>query len=56
MAVKIQPNNYALATFKKAEDNGEVVLKFFVTGEEEMVAEIELYHNIERVTVADLRK
>jgi alpha-mannosidase len=46
--------NLVLSALKKAEDSEEVMLRFFESKGEETMAEIQLFRNIERATVANL--
>lgn len=52
--LKLSPNNLILSALKKAEDSDEVILRFFETKGEEVMAEIELFRRIERAVVVDL--
>jgi alpha-mannosidase len=52
--LKLSPFNLVLSALKKAEDCEEVMLRFFESKGEETMAEIQLFRNIERATVANL--
>jgi alpha-mannosidase len=52
--LRLSPCNLVLSALKKAEDSEEVMLRFFESKGEETMAEIELFRNIERATVANL--
>jgi len=52
--LKLSPNNIMLSALKKAEDSDEVILRFFETRGEATEAQVELFKEIERLTLVDL--
>ncbi len=52
--LKLSPDNITLSALKKAEDEEEVILRFFENKGETTMAELELFRTIRRAVVVDL--
>jgi alpha-mannosidase len=52
--LELRPDNLILSALKKAEDSDEVILRFFETKGEKTAAEVKLFREIKKATIADL--